>query len=342
MESLQKLLEPLDLTPTDVKVYVTLLSHGPVSPSRLAEIMGLHRPQIHSSLKRLISRGLVEVYSGRPTIYRAIDPRTLFRIINDEFKELFSNSKKFIESISSGKNEYEYGVWIFKSKKGLMNRYIKTVEKAEANLAISGDIEFISRLRDYILSAQENGVIVYIIVYDVPGIRFRKNVVRGFNKVKRAVSGDLLVIADTKMGILAQRRSVVKNLPSYGIAVEEPMLIDYLLQDFLYRWMRSKVIIDKNIELPARFTMFKLGLIEVSKFLEKGRKIRGVFKGRWIRKRKNGVIEGRIVKAFINSQTGIAQMHVKVDEGRIYTVGAPDAVVEDFAVNEMLIKEVEI
>ena len=341
MENLQKLFRTLDLTAFEAKVYVALLSHGPLSPSRLAEILGVHRPQVHASLRRLILRGLVEVHEGKPAMYRAVEPETLFEIISEEFDDMMDKSKSFINTIPRKKEGEEYGVWIFKSRRGLIGRYVKAVSRAKVDLAISGDIVFISKLRKYVIAAQRRGVTVYVIVYDIPGVKFKEKVFEGFHKVKRAVSGDLLVVADSQIGILAQRRNEIETLPSYGIAVEEPMLIDYLLQDFFYRWLRSRTIIDEDIKLPVKYTMFKLGLIEVRKLIERGCRLWGIFRGRWLRKPgEDGNLEGEIIKAFFDPETGIAQIHVRSDDGNIYTAGGADAIVEDFATSEMLIKEV--
>ena len=218
------------------------------------------------------------------------------------------------------------------------------MESAKKDLAVSGDVAFISKLKEKLLEAQKRGVIVYTIVYEIPGTKITGNEIKGFLKAKRAVSGDLLVISDSKIAILAQRRSeVTKSLPDYGIAVEEPILIDYLLQDFFYRWLRSKTLIDKPVKLPATYTMFKIGLLEVERFLSEGKKIWGILKGRWLRKPKTDLstLEGEIVKAFYEPETGIAQLHIKTKDGKVYTAGAPDAIIEDFATYEFTINEVE-
>lgn len=342
MESLQKLFKTLDLTAFEAKLFIELLSHGPSSPSKLAEALGVHRPQVHASLKRLISKGLVEIYNGKPAKYRAVEPSILFDILSREVNELFKDSRVFVNNIPRKRQDTEYGIWLFKSSKGLMSRFLRAVSEAEVDLAVSGDVAFISRLRKKLIEAQERGVIVYVIVYEIPGVKFTGREIKGLLKAKRAVSGDLLVVSDSRVGILAQRRSEIRPLPNYGIAVEEPILIDYLLQDFFDRWLRSRSIIDEPINLPARYTMFKIGLIEVCRLLEQEKKLWGVFNGRWLRKKTDhGILEGEIIKAFYDPETGIAQIHVKSKNGKVYTAGGPDAIVEDFATSIFTVREEE-
>jgi len=339
LESLQRLFKTLDLTNFDAKVYVTLLTLGPSSPSRLVEELASHRPQIHGSLKRLASKGLVEVYSGRPAMYRAVPPDLALSIIESELVEDLEEAKRFLGTLRPGEANEEHGVWLYKSSKGLMNRYIKTVSESQIDLLVCGDPEFIEKLHGHLLEAQDRGVLVYVIVYEIPGVKFQEEQIEGLKKVKRAVSGDLMVVADSNIGVLSQRRLGASVFPGYGVVVEEPVLIDYLQQDFLYRWMRSKTVVNEPVRLPVRFTMFKLALLEVQDLLASGVKIWGHFKGRWVHDSK-GEFEGEIVKTIHDLETGIAQMLVITDDGNEYTVGGPDAIVEDFAVEEVYLKRV--
>ena len=339
MESLFKLFRLQDLTNFDARVYVKLLTIGPSSPTRLAEELGTHRPQIHGSLKRLASKGFVEVYSGRPATYRAVPPEIALPLISDEFARSLEEVQRFLNSLSSIEAQEQHGVWLYKSSKGLLQKFLRSVEESEIDLVVCGDAVFISRLRDKLLKAQKRGVIVYVLIYEIPGAKVEDVKIEGLLKVKKAVSGDLLVIRDLSLGILAQRRLGAHTFPEYGVLVEEPVLIDYLLQDFFYRWIRSKTIVDEPITPPARFTMFKLALLEVKRILNAGTKLWGKFKGRWIDDGK-GVLEGRIVDAIYEPETGIAQIIVESSTGEKYTVGGPDAVIEDFAADEVSIKEV--
>jgi len=338
MECLSKLFRLLDLTNFDAHVYATLLALGPSSPTRLAEELEAHRPQIHESLKKLASKGFVEVYSGRPIVYRAIPPEIALSLISDEFTQSLKEVQNFLSNPPSVEVHERHGVWLYKSRKGLLQKFLSNVEKSEIDLVACGDAIFISKLHDELLKAQKRGVIVYVLVYEIPGVKIKGAEIEGLLKVKKAVSGDLLLIRDLSLGILAQRRLGAHTFPEYGIVVEEPVLIDYLLQDFFYRWLRSKTIVDEPVTLPARFTMFKLALLEIKRMLDAGIKLWGEFKGKWIKDGK-GVLEGRIVNAFYEPETGIAQITVESSTGEKFTAGGPDAVIEDFATDEISIKE---
>ncbi len=336
MESLHRLFRALDLTGFDAKVYATLLAYGPLSPTQLAEKLETHRPQVHATLRRLLAKGLVEASHGKPSLYRAVPPDILLSIFRKEMDAISKSVEKYFKTLKVRAQPTRHGVWFFKSSKGLMERFKWAVENAEVDLAVCGDANFISKLKDMLLKAQERGVIVYVIVYEVPGISFNEEEVKGFRKVKRAISGDLMVVADSKIAVLAQRRTGAKALPKYGLVVEEPVLIDYLLHDYYNRWLRSKTIADEPPKLPARFTIFRLALVEAKRLIDSGVKLKGVFVGREVNG-KRAVIEGEIVKAFSDPETGVARFVVNAN-GKVVTMGGPDAIVEDYGVEEILLK----
>jgi sugar-specific transcriptional regulator TrmB len=64
----------LGLTPYESRAYVSLMVHGPMSPSELAQKTGIPRPRSYDVLKSLTEKGLLVEQSGRPSIYAAVEP----------------------------------------------------------------------------------------------------------------------------------------------------------------------------------------------------------------------------------------------------------------------------
>ena len=63
-----------DLSPYESRAYVSLLMHGPMSPSELAQKTGIPRPRAYDVLRSLMEKGLIIEQSGKPPIYGAIEP----------------------------------------------------------------------------------------------------------------------------------------------------------------------------------------------------------------------------------------------------------------------------
>jgi len=64
----------LDLTPYESRAYISLMMHGPMSPSELSQKTGIPRPRAYDVLRSLIEKGLLIEQSGKPPIYGAVEP----------------------------------------------------------------------------------------------------------------------------------------------------------------------------------------------------------------------------------------------------------------------------
>ncbi|MEZ0345259.1 MAG: TrmB family transcriptional regulator sugar-binding domain-containing protein [Infirmifilum sp.] len=326
----EDILKSIGLTGFDVRVYTTLLSLGEATLTTLEEELESHRAQLHASLKRLSSKGLIELYSGKPAMYRPVPPEVLIEVVRRTFDENLKMAENFLKNLPRKTREATHGVWIYRSSKGLMRRYVHLIEKAEKNVIVCGDAEFIKVLKDSIAKAVGRGVIAYVLLYDLPGLTtYNENQFDGLNKLKRSVSGDLLVMADSEVGVIAQRRFNAGRLPPYGVVVEEPVLIDYLEENFINRWIHSETIADKPLRPPFCLTTFKLAVLEARRLIEEGYTLRVKCVGRW-RTGGEGVLSGEVVEAVYDVSRGVVQLHVRSKEG-IFTAGASDAIIEDFA-----------
>ncbi|UNQ73728.1 TrmB family transcriptional regulator [Infirmifilum sp. NZ] len=336
MKSLQDLLKSIGLTSFDARVYITLLSLGGATLATLEEELETHRAQLHGSLKRLFSKGLIELYGGKPAMYRAVPPDVLLEVLRRELDEDLKEAESFLRNLPRKAPESVHGVWIYRSSKGLLKRYMEAIEKAERNIIVCGDVDFVQRLREKILEVSGKGVISYVLIYEIPGLPFSEGVAEGLKKVKKSVSGDLLVLVDSKTGVLAQRRFRADKMTPYGVVVEEPVLIDYLEENFINRWIHSRTVRDEELAPPFCLTTFKLAVLEVERLLKRGLSLRVECKGRW----KGGGrdhLNGRVERAVYDLTSGIVQLQVKTDGGT-FTVGAPDAIVEDFACEEICVE----
>jgi len=330
-----ELFKRLGLSSSDAKIYTLLISKGPLSPSKIAEILTMHRPQVHDSLKRLSAKGLVEVLGGRPSTYRAVEPEILFKVFDKEMKEIKNRAKEVLSALKVSTKEVDYGVWMLRSYEGIMLKAESLIEKAQIDLAVCGNEEFILRMIEKLRKARERGLLVYTIVYSEKHPRRIIPTVRKFlDKIKWAISGDLMVIADSKEAVLVQRR-----IKDYGLYIREPVLIDYLLHDFFNRWIRGRSIKDPIVKLPRRFTIHRLALLEAKRMIEHGKKLKARIEGRLTKYDINTVIEGLIHDIILDLSTGLMHFLVKTEDG-VMRVGGPDAIVEECAAYVIELEEV--
>ena len=78
MEDLLRLAELLNkqlgLTPYESRAYISLVMHGPMSPSEVARKSDIPRPRAYDVLRSLMEKGLLIEHSGKPSLFASVEP----------------------------------------------------------------------------------------------------------------------------------------------------------------------------------------------------------------------------------------------------------------------------
>jgi sugar-specific transcriptional regulator TrmB len=95
MESVQKQLEELGLSPNEVKVYLASLELGAATAQQIAGKAAVPRPTTYVAIGGLVKRGLVSSHTrGKKQYFQAERPEVLMRIINEEKSRIFERESK--------------------------------------------------------------------------------------------------------------------------------------------------------------------------------------------------------------------------------------------------------
>jgi len=116
------ILQDLGLTPTEIKVYMTLLEIGSSSAGKILEKSKLPNSTIHRDLNSLIEKGIVSfILEGKRKIYQATEPERFFDFIEDKkrkFEEILPELKKKQKA-----NVNEESASVYKGVKGIKEVY---------------------------------------------------------------------------------------------------------------------------------------------------------------------------------------------------------------------------
>jgi len=94
MESVVERLQRIGLTEYEAKAYLTLLKDHLNSATKLSEKSGVPRTKIYSVLESLEHKGWIRIYSGIPLLFKAVDPRDVFKKVKKDYND-------FLESIQT-------------------------------------------------------------------------------------------------------------------------------------------------------------------------------------------------------------------------------------------------
>jgi len=341
-EDFAQLFSILGVSRFGCEMYLRLLLEGPLSLSELSERLGAKTSQIYYYIKELASKGLVEISRGRPALYRAISPSILEKLYLEKLEFVRDTVLKRLKTIVPVERKIaseEPLVYTVKNWKTFLLRAREVAYNATVNLIVCGDFEFVNYLGEIAELKEREGVNTYILLYEVPGITIDYSNLPRVGKLRKYVSGDLVVIADSRVAVVSQRRRGISENPSYGLVIEEPVIIDHIEQDFFYRWIRSEIIRDEPVKLPTSFTVLRLAIYEAQKLRQAKCKIRVLVYGRYVRSGVNCIIEGDLLDSVLEDSRGVAQFIIKVNGNNI-TVGSQDAIIEDIAASRVELRGV--
>ena len=91
MEGVVEKLQRIGLTEYEAKAYLTLLRDHLNSASKLSEKSGVPRTKIYSVLESLEQKGWIRIYSGIPLLFRAVEPREVFKKVKKDYEEFLGS-----------------------------------------------------------------------------------------------------------------------------------------------------------------------------------------------------------------------------------------------------------
>jgi len=96
-------LRRLGLFDYEIKVYMTLLSSGPMNYRVLVQESGVPTGRIYQVLSTLESKGFIEVYNDKTKRFKAAEPKIAFRRrlrqIEDDYLELENKTKEALQEL---------------------------------------------------------------------------------------------------------------------------------------------------------------------------------------------------------------------------------------------------
>ncbi len=119
-------LEQLGLDKREGQIYTALLANGPSSPTEIANITGIKRPNIYSYVKELEKQGLVYYQLLNKRIYiKAANPNRLTELAEEKL-----NLAKLVVPtlIQNNRSGFESKITFYKGRKAMQNLFNQALE----------------------------------------------------------------------------------------------------------------------------------------------------------------------------------------------------------------------
>ncbi|MFA6447310.1 MAG: helix-turn-helix domain-containing protein [Patescibacteria group bacterium] len=140
-------LDELGFTENEQRLYVTSLNQGPLSISRLAELLAIPRPNVYKIIEGLVSKGLIDSrarlrYAKNLTVE---PPSVVSELLKERRKEQFKVDHAFIDKLPTYMDNFQQGAGPLKVKvmvgqKDFEKIYIQMYEEAQQEILFCGSL----------------------------------------------------------------------------------------------------------------------------------------------------------------------------------------------------------
>jgi sugar-specific transcriptional regulator TrmB len=143
---LNKELEKLGFSPSEIKIYKHLLKKGSSYPKEISFETKINRTNVYEALDRLVKKGIVSfIVKNNIKWFEAKNPKSIVSLIDEKEDDLKKTKKqvlKDIKKIELNKDKSELEANIFTGKKGLRMLFEEILEKKKNISLIASQLQF--------------------------------------------------------------------------------------------------------------------------------------------------------------------------------------------------------
>ncbi len=324
-EDIIKEMSKFGLTRYESQAYLVLLIKGVCSSKEVIESVGIPQPRIYDTMMGLERKGFIEIKEGRPRKFRAIDPETVFKKIQEDQELIVKQLQNLY------KKEYVYyesPVWTVYGSQNMINKIRQMIRETKYELLLAVPEELIGKIKGDLKKAEERNVFISTVLYNhaktYPDLR-------NVWIFDREVPAMIIVLKDRDQGFacpykfLKGEGRVIDE--RYGILIENKELL-HILSDFFLNtiWKTSRRILEELDVRSKSFVHIAIAIHEYKKLEKEGYNVRAKVMGKRTGDNMPIEIEGNIKG--VEESSIIHRIVIETKDKQI-TVGGWDSTKED-------------
>jgi len=148
MRRINKILEKIGFTPTEVKVYLALIKIGESKVSEISKESQVNRTYTYDALKKLLEKGLISyVIEANKKWFKAINPERLKEYIKEKEEDLKNILPQLKTLYKLPKTKHK--VSLFYGYKGIKSVFQEMVREGKTNYVMDSEGQFDDRMPWY-------------------------------------------------------------------------------------------------------------------------------------------------------------------------------------------------
>ncbi|MFB6297289.1 MAG: HTH-type sugar sensing transcriptional regulator TrmB [Salinirussus sp.] len=325
-----------EFTEYEVKAYLTVLQHGELTASELAEYADIPQPRVYDTARNLAEDGFVELRESRPMKVLAIDPEEAFGGLQTSLDELVDRLENQYVAPARGAG----GASLIKSRPTILRYIGEVVAAAEYELLLAMNGDLLERFGDEIRARHaENTAVNLLLAPESQAPRpdeYDYGAVADTVRTRRGVTTPVVAVADGSYALYATQDALEDGTEQYGIIFDRSEL-GFLISGFYNTvlWTTSETAFEAESgrPFPRQYTTVRRCVTELQ---DDDRTLYASVEGRDIETGEHRVVEGTVVSVAFGTNRETATLVVESD-GEIVNVGGQLAALEDIEASEILV-----
>jgi sugar-specific transcriptional regulator TrmB len=324
-----------DLGEYEVEAYLTVLEHGRLTASEIADHTDIPQPRVYDTVRSLGDRGLVELRESRPMRVIAIDPGEAFADVETSLSELVDALKR---RYTAPARDTE-AVSLVKSRSTILRHFGEVIEAAEYELALSLTPDLLARFEDDLAAVHATEVDIELLV--TPAAKapdpeeFDYGSVCTTAKSRRGITTPVMAVADGEYSVYATQDALGDRQDRYGVIFNRSAL-GFLVSGFfgtvLWTTAEETLHTDESLEsLPRRYASVRRC---VKGMIARDGDFYVTVEGRDVQTGEPRVLEGWVADVVLEESEEVAGFTVETDDGLV-EVGGQVAAYEDVEAHEI-------
>lgn len=327
-----------DLGEYEVEAYLTVLRHGELTASDIADRTDIPQPRVYDTVRSLGDRGLVELRESRPMKVVALDPEEAFASLREDFTEMVGA----LEAEYTKPARETEAVSLVKSRSTIVRYFGEVIEAAEFELVCSLTPSLLERFADDLAAAKDRGVSVDVVVTparDAPDPEeFDYSRATTTARGRRGITTPVIAVADGHYSVYATQDAVRDDSERYGVIFDRSAL-GFLVSGFFGTviWSTATETLhepDDGVELPRTYASIRRCVRDLQSV---DGDIYATVSGRDVLTGDDRRVAGRIVETRFEETGEVATIVVDSEEAGRVEVGGRVAALEDVEAHEIAV-----
>jgi sugar-specific transcriptional regulator TrmB len=318
------------------EAYLTILEHGRLTASEIAERTDIPQPRVYDTVRSLAENGLVELRESRPMQVLAVDPEEAFGEIRQSLDDLVDD----LGATYTQPARDSEAVSLIKSRSTILRYLGEIIASAEYELVISLTPSLVGRFEDELRERREAGVSIELLVSpaeEVPDpAEYDYTAIATETRARRGITTPVVAVADGTYSIYATQQALRNDRDRYGVIFNRSEL-GFLVSGYLNTvvWTSAQRLAQTTTEAsyPRRYATIRRCVED----LEGSRDDFYVtVRGRDVTTGERRLVEGRVVDVSVGTNRETAAITIETPEGPL-DIGGQVAALEDIEAHELVV-----